>query len=297
MVREVGSPMYFPEIAAARQVTAGVSRSSLLGGYATKYEQCRLDDDFAGYVYRSTLLSVAIFLVVMAAAGAWLYAGGAVSVTDGICLITAGIVVAGATFYLRLYSISSLRNYRGAMIDANAIHAVGLMLAMAGYNVPLKRMLLNLSNLGSVYGEDIALEAAYALALIEEDGMDVISALRTAQSVSPSVVWQELLIGTAAAYNSGGSLREYLQGRYSSLADKKTLEIRRYNEKVQGVSSIYLSVIGIAAIFIAIINLVFNMAGMLAGDALVWIDALVVVPAGSFMVIKVLHAAYPEATR
>jgi archaellum biogenesis protein FlaJ (TadC family) len=175
------------------------------------------------------------------------------------------------------------------LIDANAIHAVGLMLAMAGYNVPLKRMLMNLSNLGSVYGQDIALEASYALALIEEDGMDVISALRAAQSSSPSAVWQELLIGTAAVYNSGGSLRDYLQGRYTALADKKTLDIRRYNEKVQGASSIYLSVIGIAAIFIAIINLVFNMAGMLAGDVLIWIDALVVVPAGSFLVIKVLH--------
>jgi len=280
-------------------MASAVSRSRLLGSYATKYEQCRLDGDFAGYVYRSTLLSVAIFLIVTAIAGAWLfrrlYAGGAVSVLDGVCLIMAGLAVAGAAFYLRLYSVSSLRNYRGALIDANAIHAVGLMLAMAGYNVPLKRMLLNLSNLGSVYGQDIALEAAYALALIEEDGMDVISALRAAQSASPSAVWQELLIGTAAVYNSGGSLQEYLQGRYASLADKKTLEIRRYNEKVQGVSSIYLSVIGIAAIFIAIINLVFNMAGMVAGDVLVWIDALVVVPAGSFMVIKVLHAAYPEA--
>jgi archaellum biogenesis protein FlaJ (TadC family) len=292
--------MSFPEIAAARKAASSVSRSSLLGGYAMKYEQCRFDGDFARYIYRSALLSIAAFLLVTTAAGAWLlqrpYAGGTLSMGDGVCLITAGLAVAIATFYLRLYSISSLRHYRGALIDANAIHAVGLMLAMAGYNVPLKRMLLNLSNLGGVYGKDIALEAAYALALIEEDGMDVISALRAAQSASPSAVWQELLIGTAAAYNSGGSLREYLQGRYTSLADKKTLEIRRYNEKVQGVASIYLSVIGIAAIFIAIINLVFNMAGMLAGDVLVWIDALVVVPAGSFLVIKVLQAAYPEAT-
>ncbi|HEY3274629.1 MAG TPA: type II secretion system protein F [Methanocella sp.] len=291
--------MNFPEIAVARHMTSGVSRSSMLGGYATRYEQCRLDGDFAGYIYRSTLLSVAVFMAVAAAVGAWLFwqlnAGRAVSVADGACMIAVSLTVAGAAFYLRLYSLASLKNYRGALIDANAIHAVGLMLAMAGYNVPLKRMLLNLSNLGSVYGQDIALEAAYALALIEEDGMDVISALREAQSTSPSAVWQELLIGTAAVYNSGGNLRDYLQGRYAALADKKTLEIRRYNEKVQGASSIYLSVIGIAAIFIAIINLVFNMAGMLAGDMLVWIDALVVVPAGSFLVIKVLHAAYPEA--
>jgi hypothetical protein len=38
------------------------------------------------------------------------------------------------------------------------------------------------------------------------------------------VVWQELLIGIAAIYNSGGSLRDYLQGKYESLAAKKTLE-------------------------------------------------------------------------
>jgi archaellum biogenesis protein FlaJ (TadC family) len=236
----------------------------------------------------------------MAVIGAWLllrsHAGETITWTDVTFPVAAGLAIAAAVFYLRLYSVSSLRDYRGALIDANAIHAVGLMLAMASYDVPLKRMLVNLSNLGSVYGQDIALEAAYALALMEEDGMDVISALRLAQAASPSPVWQELLIGTAAVYNSGGSLRDYLQDRYMSLADRKALEVRRYNEKVQGVASIYLSVIGIAAIFIAIINLVFNMAGMLAGDVLVWIDALVVVPAGSFIVIKVLQAAYPEAS-
>ncbi len=265
-----------------------------------KYEQCRLDGDFAGFVYDSALLAVAALVIIMAAIGPWLLArliaGGVVSMADILCLLLAGILVAVAVFSFRLYWISSLRNYRGALIDANAIHAVGLMLAMAGYDVPLKRMLLNLSHLESVYGQDIALEATYALALIEEDGMDVISALRLAQSTAPSAVWQELLIGTAAVYTSGGSLREYLQDRYASLADKKTLDVRRYNEKVQGVASIYLSLIGIAAIFIAIINLVFNMAGMLSGDVLVWIDALVVVPAGSFVVIKVLQAAYPEAS-
>lgn len=291
--------MEYPEIAAVRRLAASASQSGLLESYAAKHEQCRLDEDFASYIYRSEILAAVMFSVIAAATGALmlsgLYAGGVISWTDVAYPVAAGLVVAAATFYLRLYAISSLRNYRGALIDANAVHAVGLMLAMAGYNVPLKRMLFNLSNLDSVYGKDIALEAAYALSLIEEDGMDVISALRLAQSTSPSAVWQELLIGIAAVYNSGGSLREYLQGRHAALADKKALEVRQYNEKVQGMSSVYLSVIGIAAIFIAIINLVFNMAGMLTGNVLVWIDALAVVPAGSFMVIKILHSAYPEA--
>ena len=292
--------MSFAELELFRGLAARASRSGFLESYAMKYEQCRLEGDFTGFLCRSAALaSAAAAVVVMALAGGWLFwhisAGGATPPVYAILPLAAGLAAALAVFYFRLYSISSLRNYRGALIDANAIHAVGLMLAMAGYNVPLKRMLLNLSRMGSVYGEDIALETAYALSLIEEDGMDVISALRLAQSTAPSAVWQELLIGIAAVYNSGGCLRDYLQDRYASLADKKALEVRRYNEKVQGVASIYLSLIGIAAIFIAIINLVFNMAGMLSGDVLVWIDALVVVPAGSFVVVKVLQAAYPEA--
>jgi archaellum biogenesis protein FlaJ (TadC family) len=273
-----------------------ISQSGMFGSYAVRYGQCRLDRDFSSYTYHSILLAAASFIVVMASACAWLLSAGKMtSFPEAAYPMAAGMIAAIVVFYGRLYYVSSLKNYRGALIDANAIHAAGLMLAMAGYNVPLKRMLRNLSNLGSVYGQDIALEATYALSLIEEDGMDVISALRMAQSSSPSVVWQELLIGIAAIYNSGGSLRDYLQGKYESLAAKKTLEVRKYNETVQGVSSIYLSVIGIAAIFIAIINLVFNMAGMMAGDALVWIDALVIVPLGSFIAVKSLQAAYPEA--
>ncbi|OPY28524.1 MAG: flagellar assembly protein J [Methanocella sp. PtaU1.Bin125] len=288
--------MRFPEMTAVKSLARHVASSGLAGGFAVWYGQCRPDRDYADYVYRSILLAVAGFVVVMTVVGVWLLAlGKMTSVPEAACPPAAGIAAAIIVFYGRLYYVSSLKSYRAALIDANAIHAVGLMLAMAGYNVPLKRMLRNLSNLGSVYGQDIALEAAYALSLIEEDGMDVISALRMAQASSPSALWQELLIGIAAIYNSGGRLRDYLQGKYESLAAKKALEVRRYNEKVQGMSSIYLSVIGIAAIFIAIINLVFSMAGMLAGDALVWIDALIVVPLGSFVAVRYLQAAFPEA--
>ncbi len=268
----------------------------MLGSYAVRYGQCRLDRDFADYLYSSMHLCAVVFIMIAASACAWLLAAGkTMSVIEASYPLASGMVAAVAVFYGRLYYVSSLKNFRGALIDANAIHAVGLMLAMAGYNVPIKRMLHNLSNLESVYGRDIALEATYALSLIDEDGMDVISALQMAQSSSPSVVWQELLIGIAAIYNSGGNLRDYLQGKYEALAAKKALDVRRYNETVQGVSSIYLTVIGIAAIFIAIINLVFNMAGMIAGDVLVWIDALVIVPLGSFIAVKSLQAAYPEA--
>lgn len=283
-------------MAIIRSLAATMARSGTLGGYAARYGQCRLDRDFTGYTFDSVLLAIAGFIVAAIAVCIWrLGSGNPVTFLSMAYPLAAGMIAAIVVFYGRLYYVSSLKNYRGALIDANAIHAVGLMLAMAGYNVPLKRMLRNLSNLGSIYGQDIALEATYALSLIEEDGMDLISALRMAQSSSPSVLWQELLIGIAAIYNSGGSLRDYLQGKYEALAARKTLEVRRYNETVQGVSSIYLSVIGIAAIFIAIINLVFNMAGMLAGDVLIWIDALVIVPLGSFIAVKSLKAAYPEA--
>ncbi|MGA9139311.1 MAG: type II secretion system protein F [Methanocella sp.] len=288
--------MRLPEIVMLRSFAVNFSRSGALGKYAIRYGQCRQDRDFTDYVYRSISLAAAGFAMAAASVFVGLFATGKITLfPEATYPLAAGTIAAVAIFYGRLYYVSSLKNYRGALIDANAIHAVGLMLAMAGYNVPLKRMLRNLSNLGSVYGQDIALEATYALSLIEEDGMDVISALRMAQSSSPSVIWQELLIGIAAIYNSGGSLRDYLQGKYESLAARKALEVRKYNETVQGVSSIYLSVIGIAAIFIAIINLVFNMAGMLAGDMLVWIDALIIVPLGSFIAVKSLQAAYPEA--
>lgn len=288
--------MRLPEMAIIRALAGTMARSGTLGGYAARYGQCRLDQDFTGYTFDSILLAIAGFIVAAIGVCVWqLGSGNPVTFLSMAYPLATGMIAAIVIFYGRLYYVSSLKNYRGALIDANAIHAVGLMLAMAGYNVPLKRMLRNLSNLGSIYGQDIALEATYALSLIEEDGMDLISALRMAQSSSPSVLWQELLIGIAAIYNSGGSLRDYLQGKYEALAARKTLEVRRYNETVQGVSSIYLSVIGIAAIFIAIINLVFNMAGMLAGDVLIWIDALVIVPLGSFIAVKSLKAAYPEA--
>jgi flagellar protein FlaJ len=216
--------------------------------------------------------------------------------SDFLWILPVSLALSALTFYGRLYWISSLRNYRGALVDASTIHAVGLMSAMASYHVSLKSMFRNLSRMGDVYGNDMALEASYVLSLMEEDGMDAISALRKAQVTSPGAIWQELLIGIAAVQSSCGNLGEYLQGRYEALSEKKARDVRKYNETAQGLSSVYLSIVGIAAIFVAIVDLVFNMAGLLSGDGLVWVDAFVLVPLGSFIVIKALYAASPEAT-
>ena len=290
--------MIVPEIRAIRSLAATIIGTGLVNSYLIKYEQCRIDQDFPEFVYRSCLiagLAGTITLLPGCALIALRWTAGYSPGTAEFAALPIAVLAAFLAFFGRLYWITSLRDYRSALIDSSAIYAVGLMVAMTGYDVPIKRIFRTLSSLGHVYSQDIALEATYVLSLAEEDGLDMISAMRKAQSTSPSRLWKELLIGIIAVYGSGGSLRDYLRGRYESLAEKKALDIRRYNETARGISSIYLTVIGIGAIFVAIINLVFNMAGMMAGDALVWIDALVIVPLGSLVIIKALQAGYPEA--
>jgi archaellum biogenesis protein FlaJ (TadC family) len=290
--------MIVPEIRAIRSLAATIIGTGLVNSYLIKYEQCRIDQDFPEFVYRSCLIAGLAGTITLLPGCAWIalrWTAGYSPGTAELAVLPLAVLAAFLAFCGRLYWITSLRDYRSALIDSSAIYAVGLMVAMTGYDVPIKRIFRTLSSLGHVYSQDIALEATYVLSLAEEDGLDMISAMRKAQSTSPSRLWKELLIGIIAVYGSGGSLRDYLRGRYESLAEKKALDIRRYNETARGISSIYLTVIGIGAIFVAIINLVFNMAGMMAGDALVWIDALVIVPLGSLVIIKALQAGYPEA--
>lgn len=260
------------------------------------YEKCRPERAFEDWMLRTAGLTM------IASAAAVVASGLYIILSDMYAdpLMLAAVPVSGAltgivTYYARSYTIRSTKDYRGALIDASIVHAIGFMLTMAESNVPLTKMFRNISNLGSVYGEDIALEAAYILSLVEEDGMDVVSALRLAQSVSPSNAWQELLIGIAEVYGSGGSLKEYLRGKYQAFTERKRMDMRKFNDSVQGLSSIYLSLVGIASIFVSLINLVFNMAGWLANDSFVWLDAIVVVPLGSFIVIRMMKAANPEA--
>ncbi len=264
------------------------------GGCRSNYERCRLDRDFNEWMYRTVLASLAAFAVLAACAAAYLIGSGqdALSLT---LVPASGLAAALLVFYARACSVKSMKDYRGALIDTSLVHVVGFMLTMAESNVPLNKMFENISNLGGVYGEDVALEAAYILSLVEEDGMDVVSALRVAQSTSPSAAWQELLIGMAEVYGSGGSLNEYLKGKYQAFTDRKRLDVKKYNDSIQGLSSVYLSIVGIASIFISLINLVFNMAGWLSSDSFVWLDALVVVPLGSFIVVYMMKASDPEA--
>ena len=261
----------------------------------SNYERCRPDVDFSEWMYRTVLTSLGAFILVAACSAAYLLAVQGAGLSALALAPASGLAAAFFVYYARSYSVKSRKDYRGALIDASLVHVVGFMLTMAESNVPLNKMFSNISNLGSVYGEDIAIEAAYILSLVEEDGMDVVSALRAAQSASPSVAWQELLIGIAEVYGSGGSLKEYLKGKYQALTDRKRLDVKRYNDSIQGLSSIYLSIVGIASMFISLINLVFNMAGWLSGDTLVWLDAVVIVPLGSLIVVYIMKASDPEA--
>lgn len=264
-------------------------------GCRSNYERCRPDREFGDWMYLTVLLSLAVLVIVASCSGLFLFITGAPIDALTLALIPmSGISAAALAYYARAYSAKSMKDYRGALIDASLVHAIGFMLTMAESNVPLKKMFENISNLGLVYGEDIALEATYILSLADEDGMDVVSALRKAQSTSPSAAWQELLIGIAEVYGSGGSLDEYLRGKYQAFTERKRMDVKKYNESIQGLSSVYLSIVGIASIFISLINLVFNMAGWLANDSFVWLDALAVVPLGSFIVIRMMRASNPE---
>ncbi|HTY91153.1 MAG TPA: type II secretion system F family protein [Methanocella sp.] len=278
----------FEKISRPMALRAKVSRSN--------YEKCRAESDFEEWMYGTLLISLSS--AVLAAAGYLILLFVMGIAFDIITLILIPFIFIGAAllaYNVRAYSVRSARDYRGSLIDANIVHAAGFMLTMAESNVPLKNMFENISNLGGVYGRDVALEAAYILSLVEEDGMDIVSALRQAQATSPSLSWQELLIGLAEVYGSGGSLKGYLRGKYEAYTERKRMDVRRFNDSMQGLSSVFLSLVGIASIFISLINLVFNMAGWLANDSIVWLDALIVVPLGSFIVIRMMKASNPEA--
>lgn len=262
----------------------------------SNYEKCRPERVFEDWMLRTAALTLIASIAAVVASGLYIILSGMYADPLMLAVVpVSGVLTGVATFYARSYTVRSNKDYRGALIDASIVHVIGFMLTMAESNVPLKKMFQNISNLGDVYGEDVALEAAYILSLVEEDGMDVVSALRLAQSTSPSIAWQELLIGIAEVYGSGGSLKEYLRGKYQAFTERKRMDMRKFNDSVQGLSSIYLSLVGIASIFVSLINLVFNMAGWLANDSFVWLDAIVVVPLGSFIVIRMIKASNPEA--
>ncbi len=292
-------PIAYPEIGFVRRASGRLSGSRWIARHSTTYEKCRLDPDFSEFVYNTCIYALAVAAIILVAGTAIAVLASARGIQywgtyTPLYTIAVAIAAMPVIFYGRLWSVTSLKDYRGALVDSSMVYAVGLMLAMASFNVPVKRIFLNLSNLSEVYGKELSLEATYVLSLVEEDGMDVLSAMRKAQASSPSLLWQELLIGITAVYSSGGKLKDYLDGRYRMLSEKKMIDVRRYNETVQGMASVYLSAIGIASIFVAILNLVFNMTGMASGNTLVWIDAAVIVPLGSFTIARLLKAASPE---
>jgi len=205
------------------------------------------------------------------------------------------ILSAVSFFSFYLYPLMRARDRR-ANIQANMPFALNHMAAVAASGVP-PNIMFKLVDQTEEYGE-ICLEAKKIDQFITIFGYDMITAIRSVASTTPSPAFKEFLEGMASTVESGGDLQDYLEEKSKESLLTYELERQKYTEAIQTYSDIYTGILIAAPLFfVAALSLISILGGGLGGipiDVLLSISTYLVIPLLNVLFIIFLELNQPE---
>ncbi len=171
-------------------------------------------------------------------------------------------------------------------ITANMPFAMNHLAAVASSGVPPSAMMELISE-SKEYGE-ISIEFKKIVDLMNIFGYDLLTAIRTAATTTPSPAFKEILDGMVSTIETGGDLESYLKEKAEESTLTYRLERQKYNETISTYSDIYTGLLIAAPLFfvaaLAIINL---LGGTIAGFGIAAIMAF-----GAYIAIPLLNIAF-----
>jgi pilus assembly protein TadC len=193
-----------------------------------------------------------------------------------------GVVVFALFFLYPKIQISS----RKRSIHTNLPFAINHMAAVAGSGVSPAKMFELISE-SKEYG-DFSIEIAKIVQYTQVFGYDLLTAIKTALSISPSPRLKEFFEGFVSTVESGGDLKDYLQQRSKEAMISYELERKRYQETVSTYSDIYTGIMVAAPLFfVAALSLVSMLGGSLGG-----MDVNVVIVLGTYVIIPLMNLIF-----
>ncbi len=166
------------------------------------------------------------------------------------------LAIALSTFFFFLYYPQSVVKQRSADIERNLPFALNHMSAVLSSGLPPSAVFRLIQEFDE-YGE-IAKEARKIYRRIKLLGEDVVTAMREVSRATPSDTFREILYGTVSTLETGGDLRSFFREKaQESLRDYKLAQ-KKWHEKLSLYSTIYMSLLMAAPLFIIVILSVIN---------------------------------------
>ncbi len=194
------------------------------------------------------------------------------------------ILVPILTFFALYYYPSSEKNSLAKKIDQELPFAVIHMSAISGSGIEPTQIfkIIGLSKEYPVLRKEIR----KILNQINLYGYDLITALTTVASSTPSSKLSDLFLGLSTTITSGGSMGDFFEKRAETLLIEYRLEREKYTKVAETFMDIYISLVIAAPMILMIILVIISVARLNTGLAPLEMTLLVI------FIIGVLNAAF-----
>ncbi len=178
----------------------------------------------------------------------------------------------------------------------NLPFAINHMASVATSGVPPATMFELISGTAE-YGE-VAVEIKKIVDFINIFGYDLLTAMRSVASTTPSQAFKEFLEGMVSTIETGGDLERYLKQKADEATSTYQLERQRYNESISTYSDIYTGLLIAAPLFfvaaLALVNLLGGTIGGMSVDAIMALGAYAAIPILNIAFLLFLQMNQPE---
>jgi flagellar protein FlaJ len=215
-------------------------------------------DEYLAFVYGGTLIAAIVLTIAGVGAALFFYAVG----DPSLAFIIGPVVPVLGTFlaYLLLkVTPGATANGRGKKIDSRISPAMSFVSAMASADVNVDQIFKELAR-QKVYGE-VAEEAAWITRDTELLGVDILTAIRTGATRTPSKRFQDFLQGVVTTATSGGQLKPYFLSKAEQYERENKLDRQKRVETMGLMAETFVTVVVAFPLFLVIILAIFAIIG------------------------------------
>lgn len=205
-------------------------------------------------------------------------------------VVLMGIFGAG-TFIAFLNYPKLVNSNRKRSIDTMLPYAVHYMSAMSGAGVIPVDIFTSLAK-NKIYGE-AAIEASYVVRDIKVLGKDLVQAMKSVASTTPSYRLQEFLQGAVTIVSSGGDLESFLRLKAEQFVTESKREQREFLETLGLIAESYVTVFVAGPLFLLVMMSVMTIMGGM-NLMLMYLLIYLVIPVGSIVFVLLINSMTPE---
>ncbi len=198
---------------------------------------------------------------------------------------TVGSALAFGAYWLQWSSLEHRASVRASRIDATLPRTIAFVYALSRSGVSFPRVMESLSRNEAVYGE-AARELGIAVRDMETFGTDVLTALQSVATTTPSDDLEEFAENLASVLSSGQNLSEFLRGQYERYQEEAEAYQEQYLELLSTFAEVYVTVLVAGPLFFVTVLVV---VGLVMEDTL---PLLRIVVYGGLPVASVAFVAY-----